>query len=189
MKVMVSAENEISSSNFEKRFNALIAYMKSIRLMKTLWEQFNMQIQFWERQMEVIFNTNECHISNVDIRKNADFSCFTSQCDGTVVILGVQCCSIKRNIHYSTLSLSTIAFSEENASLTFMLETGLIFSTLVTSPVWEECKGNDCESALPGTTDSRAIFSLLTAFHDAVGKLKSTLLDLGALTTLRKHIV
>ncbi|XP_003367478.1 hypothetical protein Tsp_13985, partial [Trichinella spiralis] len=60
--------------------------------------------------------------------------------------------------------------------------------TLVTSPVWEECKGNDCESALPGTTDSRAIFSLLTAFHDAVGKLKSTLLDLGALTTLRKHV-
>ncbi|KRZ47784.1 hypothetical protein T02_11282 [Trichinella nativa] len=35
--------------------------MKSICLMKTLWEQFNMQIQFWERQMEIIFNTNECH--------------------------------------------------------------------------------------------------------------------------------
>ncbi|XP_003381078.1 hypothetical protein Tsp_07627 [Trichinella spiralis] len=168
---MVSAENEISSSNFEKRFNALIAYMKSIRLMKTLWEQFNMQIQFWERQMEVIFNTNECHIHAAKCREYTqalckfktcdelkqraleDPICFTSQCDGTVVILGVQCCS-----------------------------------TLVTSPVWEECKGNDCESALPGTTDSRAIFSLLTALHDAVGKLKSTLLDLGALTTLRKHV-
>ncbi|KRX20407.1 hypothetical protein T07_2734 [Trichinella nelsoni] len=181
MKVMVSAENEISSSNFEKRFNASIAYMKSIRLMKTLWEQFNMQIQFLERQMEIIFNTNECHSMMLPLL----FSVKTSRST---------CCQmhpsviIKRNIHYSTLSLSTFAFSEETASLTFMLETGLIISTPAKSPVWEKCKGKDCESALPGTTDSRAIFSLLTAFHDAVGKLKSTLVHLGALTTLRKHI-
>ncbi|KRX34312.1 hypothetical protein T05_11542 [Trichinella murrelli] len=154
--------------------------MKSICLMKTLWEQFNMQIQFWECQMEIIFNTNECHSMMrpllFSVKTSKSTCCqmqkihpsviFTSQCDGTVAILGLQ---------------------KKNASLTFMLKTGLIFSTPATS-VWEKCKGKDCESALPGTTDSRAIFSLLTAFHDAVGKLKSTLLDLGGLTTLRKHV-
>ncbi|KRZ82913.1 hypothetical protein T08_15706 [Trichinella sp. T8] len=124
--------------------------MKSICLMKILWEQFNMQIQFWERQMEIIFNTNECHSMMRPLLfyvKTSKSTCcqmqkihpsviFTSQCDGTVAILGLH--------------------------------------TPATS-VWEKCKGKDCESALPGTTDSRAIFSLLTAFHDAVGKLKNSM--------------
>ncbi|KRY09591.1 hypothetical protein T12_7144 [Trichinella patagoniensis] len=62
IKVMVSAENEISSSNFEKRFNALIAYMKSIHLVGAVQHADSILVTSnGNFQVFQLFPANECH--------------------------------------------------------------------------------------------------------------------------------